>query len=191
MSEQTLRRVKLVALLAVMALAATFWSVFHDQVDPGALRHELRAAGWGGAATFVLAFGVLQGLFWVSAHLFMVLAGLVWDAGVAVALSWTGTLLSGTLAFFFARFVARRWVSERISGSRFERYQRPLVERGFRTVTILRVFCFTTPPLQLMLGASAVSYRDFLLGTMVGNIPAVLLTTLTGTGIAALLGFTG
>ena len=111
-------------------------------------------------------------------------------SGSSSSTSWA-LALALALAFFFARFVARRWVSERISGSRFERYQRPLVERGFRTVTILRVFCFTTPPVQLMLGASAVSYRDFLLGTMVGNIPAVLLTTLTGTGIAALLGFTG
>ena len=172
-------------LVVVVPLSVLVFFLHSMDLTPEKLRVFLLDSGPLGPVVFLVAFWVLQSLS-VSAHLFIVAAALVWPVEVALVLSWIGTLGSGTASFLFARYVARDWVRERLP-DRIRAYDERLETSGLRTVIVLRLLFFTSPPLQLGLGVSSVGFWSFLAGTAIGNIPVILVMTLASDLVAELL----
>ena len=169
--------------LGLLTLTAVLAGLHSLEITPQKIQAMLRTSGAWGPIAFVLTFAILQSLA-VSAHIFIVSASLVWPAEFAVLLSWLGTLGSGLISFFFARYVARDWVQQRIP-PKIQSYDSRLEKSGFITVLLLRFILFTSPVLQLGLGISSVKFRDFLLGTAIGNLPTVLVVTFASGAIVA------
>ena len=174
---------KLVPLLTVVGLIVALTT--HFDFDAAALEAWVRAQGPLGPVLFVLTFATLQALF-ISSHVFIIAANAIWPAPWAILYSWLGTLGSGLLSFVFARFVARSWVQSRLP-EKIKRYDEKLAESGFMTVLILRIFLFTSPPLQLGLGVSGVRFLPFLTATALGNLPSILLSTFAASTLLAWL----
>ena len=124
---------------------------------------------------FVGLYAVLQALF-VSSHIFIIAANAVWPPELAIIYSWIGAMGSGLISFVFARFIARDWVQARLP-DKIKKYDSKLESSGFLTVLVLRIFLFTSPPLQLGLGVSRVKFLPFLAGTALGNLPSIVLAS--------------
>ena len=84
-------------------------------------------------------------------------------------------IAAGTsLTFFVARFFLRDTVSKmEIRGVRG--LNEKITRRGFLTVFLLRLVFFLMPPVNWVLGVTGVKYRDYLLGTILGVSPGVIL----------------
>lgn len=174
--------IKLVLLvLFVGAAIALFASGLHRDIDPEQVRVWLTHSGPLGPLVFLLAFSLLQPL-GVASHLFILSAAAVWSPPLAFGLSWLGAIGGGCTAFFFARYVGRGWVQDRMP-ERLKGYDERLESRGFRTVLGLRLLLFTFGPLQLMLGVSRVRFREFVAGTALGIVPMVAFETFVGGSI--------
>ncbi|MCG8588465.1 MAG: VTT domain-containing protein [Proteobacteria bacterium] len=148
--------------------------------DPEQVRSLIETAGWWGPLGYVLAFGALAP-FGAPGILFIVPASLVWPTGLALLFSWLGALLAGVVGFSFARWVARDWVAPRLP-RRLRAYDARLARHGLRTVVWIRMLFFLFPPAHWVLGVSRVGFGTFVLGTAVGFVPGVVLTTLVGRG---------
>ncbi len=172
-------RFKLALLFAILLLVAGFYaSGFYARVDVHEVRRWVEGAGaWGGLA-FVAAHALLQPL-GVRSIFFLLSAPLIWSPAHAVLLNWSGAIVASTLAFAFARFVARDWAQKR-APERIRKLDERLATNGFRTVTLLRLVFYTTPALQLALGVSRVRPGPFVLGTALGVLPFTLLMTFFG-----------
>lgn len=172
---------KLLLLGLVLSVAGGLYaSGFEFDLDAFVARVE--AAGIWGPLIFLAATATIPPA-GVSMHPFLLTAGMVWDPVPAVLIAWLGTMASAITGFCFARYVARDWVQAR-APARFRRYDTALAERGFRTVLIARIVLFTTPWMQLMMGASRVRFRDYLAASAIGNLPVTVLVVVLGEQIA-------
>jgi len=172
-------------LLQILPLVIVFVTVAiissQLSIDAATIENWLSDKGIWGPIIFVLIYAVLQALF-VSSHVFIVAANAIWIPGHAIFYSWLGAMGSGLISFIFARYVARDWIQKKLP-DKIKQYDSKLEESGFLTVLILRIFFFTSPPLQLGLGVSRVKFLPFIAGTALGNLPAILLSTFAASNI--------
>ena len=168
-------------LLFLVAVVAVLFGGLYGDLDAAQVRAWLQASGIWGPLLFLLAFAILQPI-GLSAHAFIIAAGLVWPPALALPLSWAAATLAGCTAFAFARFVGREWVQDRLP-ERLQGYDEALATKGFRTVLVLRLTFFTFGPMQLMLGVSKVRLGPYVLGTALGLFPLLAAETLIGASL--------
>jgi uncharacterized membrane protein YdjX (TVP38/TMEM64 family) len=84
-----------------------------------------------------------------------------------------GCLASGSVAFAIGRWLGLRRV-ERLGGARVTRITRTLKRNGTLAVFLLRKVPMPYTLANVVIGASTVSYRDFVLGTLLGMAGLVI-----------------
>jgi uncharacterized membrane protein YdjX (TVP38/TMEM64 family) len=100
-----------------------------------------------------------------------------WLGFVCAAL---GTLLAATVTFVMGRTIGRRPL-RRWLGRRAQLLERRLERRGIVAVALIRkipVVPFTL--VNMLIGASGVPYRDFIVGTAIGMLPGIAALALVG-----------
>lgn len=145
-----------------------------------AARPGLLAAGLGGATCVAMVLGLpLKALLTLAAG---ALLGPVVGSAVIMVGAPTGT----TALFYLARTALRGPVQRRL-GPRVRRVQERIAERPIRTVAGLRLStALPYGPVTLGAALSPIRYRDFLLGSLLGDLPVVVLTAAAGERLAAL-----
>lgn len=154
----------------------------------GNVERLLTETGIVGPLIFVAAMWLTQPL-GIPGLVFMAPAGIVWSTPLAIALAWIGNMGASYIAFSFARWFARDWVSERIP-LRMRDFDDRIESGGIWPVVLLRVVFGQLPPADWLLGVTKVSTRNFVIGTGIGIIPGVVLFVVAGGGILEALGDT-
>jgi phosphatidylserine/phosphatidylglycerophosphate/cardiolipin synthase-like enzyme/uncharacterized membrane protein YdjX (TVP38/TMEM64 family) len=128
------------------------------------------------APLWVLLMYVVAGLIFVPVVLLIAATGIVFGPWLGVLYAMAGSLLSAALTFWIgSKTGARYWY--RLFPGRARRFQVRLQERGVLAVAMVRampIAPFTA--INLIAGAAQISWRDFLLGTLVGMLPGIILT---------------
>ncbi len=93
-----------------------------------------------------------------------------------------GNTIGAVVAFYFGRFVARKFVEDKLRGHRkFQALDHAVGRQGFRVVFLTRVAPFLSyNVLNYMYGLTQVSARDYILGTWLGMIPASIVLAFLG-----------
>jgi len=122
-------------------------------------------------------------LLMLPASVLIMLAGFLFGLWRGFAGVWIATLLASTLAFWFARTVARQWIQRKIQRKPlFNAIDRAIQRKGLPVVILTRlVMILPYPGLNYMLGLTGVRFRDYLAGTMIGMIPPLFLFVFLGT----------
>jgi len=91
-----------------------------------------------------------------------------------------GCLTSATLTYAMGRIAGRDLV-RKIAGSRMDRFRRKGTRHGLITVFMIRIVPiapFTV--VNLIMGASEIRFYDFIVGSLLGMMPGLLVLTLFG-----------
>jgi uncharacterized membrane protein YdjX (TVP38/TMEM64 family) len=169
---------RLFLLLVLIGVGVGIYATgIHEQVTVEAVRELVDDAGLLGPVVFVLLFS-LEGL-GVPGMIFMLTAIIVWPPWLAFLMNWLGAIAAGTVGFGYARYMGRDWVAAHLP-ERIRRFETAINQRSIRTVIVIRLLFFLAPPAHWALGLSPVSFRDFMIGSAVGFIPAMLLVSLIG-----------
>jgi uncharacterized membrane protein YdjX (TVP38/TMEM64 family) len=168
----------LAALLALALGVAWENGTLRDFADGDRLRALLATMGPWAYLLFVVTFAVIHP-FGVPALLWVLTAAVLWPFWIAFSLSLAGAALGGSVAFLFARYLAREWVAARLP-LRLRRYDERLEAHGLTAVIVIRLVLRVNPATPLMLGLSRVRYDKFLLGTVVGLVPSIAFGTYFG-----------
>lgn len=171
-------RVALVALVALVLGALWYLGVFASVREPRLLAQALVAQGAFGYVAFVLAYALLHP-FGVPGTIFVIAAPLIWPWPIAFTLSMVGTMAASVVAFGFARFVARDWVSTRIP-ARLRRYDEALAHQALVTVIVLRMVLWMPQPLHWFFGVSKVRFSTHFWGSLIGYAPPLLAVSYLG-----------
>jgi len=157
--------------LAVLIAGGLVWLLLGGEVD--AVQRAVAATGAWGPVVYVVLH-VLLTLVPVSKNLLSGVAGALFGLAGGIAISWAASMLSAVVGFAIARRLGRETVAE-MTGPRLARVEDVMRHQGVAAVVVARL----TPVLPFTIvnygaGVSAVSLRDFLVGTAVGIVPGTV-----------------
>ena len=125
---------------------------------------------WYGLPLVMLAF---IGLAMVPVLLLIAATGVAFGPILGPIYAMAGCLASGTVAFAIGRWLGQRRV-EQLGGERVRHVTRILKRNGTLAVFFLRKVPMPYTVANVIVGASTVSYRDFVFGTLLGMAGLVI-----------------
>jgi uncharacterized membrane protein YdjX (TVP38/TMEM64 family) len=139
----------------------------------------LRSFGWAAPLVFIFAVAGLVAV-GVPRLLLCPIGGMAFGFWKGLLFAQFGTMLGFYVTFLFVRWsgrdiILRKW-------PRLSRYTGVSRRKGIVTVLLIRQLPITGFYVNLLLGLMPLSHGDFLLGTMVGILPAAVPATLFGSG---------
>ncbi len=176
-SKRVLKRLVPVLLLAVFVLLFIF-GVFDFLHDRERIESFFNDSGLFGPVLYVLAFVAAQPLSLPGAAL-IIPATFVWDWWQVFAYSMLGGIIASSLGFSISRWLAQDWVRRRLP-QRFIGWEKRFVDHALLSTIALRLVTGYAPAADWFLGISKVRWREFIIGTILGLIPATFLFSYYG-----------
>ena len=165
-------RLRLLGLALSVAIASALaWVVIGGDLDT--VQSTVESTGAWGPVVYV-ALHVLLTLVPVSKNLLAGVAGALFGLVGGIALSWVASMISAVVTFAIARRLGRTAVAS-MTGPRIDRVEEIMRQQGLLAVIIARV----TPVIPFTIvnygaGITAVTSRDFVLGTAIGILPGTV-----------------
>ena len=175
---------KLVAFLLLVAAAAYLLfftptgALFRTAEGRSALVRDLdtlvQSAGPLGPVVFVLIYTI--GILFLPATPFTIAGAVIFGKFHGMLYNLSADILGASISFYLGRYflhgIARGFLETRMPW-----LDRKAAEEGFSVIFYLRIFWFPFIVLNYAAGATRIRFRDFLLGSTLGLLPAVLLST--------------
>ena len=130
---------------------------------------------------------LLSSLLFVPVNIVIAGTGAAFGPLLGPAYALAGSLLAAAVTFAIGRALGRDWV-RRLATRRVMAFNRRLNRHGLLAMTVLRLFPvapFTV--VNLIAGASDIRARDYMLGSLIGMSPGIILMTLFGDRLGAWL----
>jgi phosphatidylserine/phosphatidylglycerophosphate/cardiolipin synthase-like enzyme/uncharacterized membrane protein YdjX (TVP38/TMEM64 family) len=170
----------LVAVAVILGATALAWRytslgeyiTVRNLLEVGA---QVRASPW--APLAIIGAYVALGFAVVPLTLMIAITAALYSPWVAIPLSLAGALASGAATFATGRALTRGAVHG-IAGKRLAALSRRLRKRGLLAVLLVRLLPIAPYTIvNIVAGGSRIRWRDFLLGTVLGLIPGLVLTS--------------
>jgi uncharacterized membrane protein YdjX (TVP38/TMEM64 family) len=175
---------KLVAFLLLVAAAAYFLfftpagAMFHTHEGRKAMVGKLdvlvQSAGPLGPVLFIFIYAL--GVLFLPATPFTIAGAVIFGKFHGMLYNLSADILGASISFYLGRYflhgIARGFLETRMPW-----LDRKAAEEGFSVIFYLRIFWFPFIVLNYAAGATRIRFRDYLLGTVLGILPAVLLFT--------------
>lgn len=147
-----------------------------------------------GVRSFIVSFGVFSVLVYIIIHIFRpfvflpvtpfsIAGGFLF--GTVYGLSYTiiGLTISAIITFTISRYLFRDYVKQKIKG-RFLAWDNSLEKKGIFYIIILRMIpVLPFDAVGYLSGASSIKFRDYIIGTMIGDLPGTFALTLLGSSL--------
>jgi len=171
-----IRFVILVVVMVTLALLAKYTSL-GEFFSFSNLQETMIGAGFPGVVIFLVAFGAGT-LMNIPGFLFIIAAIFVYGFSIGVPIAYLGGFLSVLAHFFVVRLIGGSPLNE-IKQPFVRKVMDKLKESPIKTVVILRILLFISPPINYALALSNVKVSDFVIGTLIGMVfPMSLLSAL-------------
>ena len=165
-------------LLLVVFVLLLIFGVFDFLHDRERIENFFNDSGLFGPVLYVLAFVAAQPLSLPGAAL-IIPATFVWDWWEVFAYSMLGGIIASSLGFIISRWLAQDWVRRRLP-QRFIGWEKRFVDHALLSTIALRLVTGYAPAADWFLGISKVRWREFVIGTILGLIPATFLFSYYG-----------
>jgi len=168
------------AVVLCLAIGAVWHWVARSDLEPKDLVSQLAPLrdAWYALPVVVFAF-VALGLVLVPVMLLVAATGVVFGPFLGPVYALAGCLASASTGFAIGRWMGRRRV-EQLGGDRIKRLTSALKRNGTLAVFLVRKVPAPFTLVNIVVGASTVSYRDFVIGTVLGM--GALVIALAGFG---------
>jgi len=141
----------------------------------------IRGAGTAGMAIFLVAY-VVACVLLLPGLVLTLGAGFAYGVAVGVPLVWVSANLGAAVAFLLGRTLARERVAARVAGNpRFAAIDRAVEREGFKIVLLTRLSpAFPFNLLNYAYGLTRVTFRDYVVGSLIGMIPGTAMYVYLG-----------
>lgn len=165
------------ALLIVGVAAAWHWTPLGEYVNLKSLTNATRRIdALPLAPLWILLCYVAAAVIAVPITLLIATTGLVFGAGWGSAYAFAGTIIAASVSYLLGQWLGRDAV-RKLAGARVNRLSERVARRGIVAVVVLRLLPVAPFAIvNLVAGASHLRMRDFLIGTLLGMGPGILLT---------------
>ena len=176
MSDRKSTWIRVVGVLLFFALlaAAWQWTPLKALLDLQRVADwvEPHRTAWYAPPAVVAAF-VLLGILMVPVLLLITATGIAFGPWLGSLYALVGALTSASVGFAFGRLAGQRRI-ERVGGRKLGDISRKIERNGTLAVYVIRKIPMPFLFSNLVIGASRVRFRDFLLGSILGLGPIVI-----------------
>ncbi|HJV86496.1 MAG TPA: VTT domain-containing protein [Noviherbaspirillum sp.] len=162
--------------LALLAIAWR-WTPLRDWINLGALVAFARGLDeLPFTPIAVIASYVVAGVLVVPVTLLIAVTGIVFGPLYGSLYAIAGTLLSAAVTYGLGHWLGRD-VVQRLLGERVNRLSKRIAKRGILAMIVVRILPVAPySVVNVVAGASHIRLRDFLIGTLLGMMPGIMLT---------------
>lgn len=154
----------------------------YKSLTPQEIRDAMAAFGALAVLAF-LAISLIRPLMFLPVSPFTLASGFAFGMWPGLLWSFTGTVLSAVFIFFLSRYLLHDFVTNRLKG-RYPSFDRMLEGRDWSFIVFLRMI--PVLPFDLVSGFAGVShvkFRDFLIGTVIGEAPGTIVLVMLGSSL--------
>lgn len=168
-----------ILVIAVLVFVFKFKRLFHD-MSYRHLKRFLLSYGKFSALAFIIIYSLKAVLLVIPASLLSIVAGNIYGPLNAFIFSIIGCFFSGTLAFCLAKALGKPFVDKLLKG-KVLKLDSAIEKHGFIIMLLMRLsFVFPYDVLSYAAGLTKIKYRDYILGTILGIIPEMILYSYIG-----------
>lgn len=167
-------------LILVLGSAWLLWTHTEWFENPSLVKVEV--LGWGiwGPVVYMLLYAVGPS-FLVPGAVMTIAGGLAFGALWGAVYSLVGADAGALIAFSAGRFLGRSFVQRLVGGGRFEKILAHIGRHGFQIIFYLRLVpLIPYNALNLLAGASPITFRDYFWASVIGMIPGTILFAFLG-----------
>jgi len=173
-------------MIASIAIAAiVFFLVQHQQhciqcfslkvFTPEVIRHYIKGFGPWAIVVYILLYTINTVSLLPPIAIMSLSAGFLFGPVKGFIALTLGSFFGTSATFFISRYFGGNFVNKMVKGRAAE-FQATLGRNGFAVILPMRLIGF--PPWELvnyLSGLSAIKYRDYILATMIGIMPAIVI----------------
>src|SRR6267378_5682294 len=177
----TLMNVMKIAIIVIIVGGSVWLLMAHSEWfdDPKLVKVEVLRWGLWGPVIFMVLYAVGPS-FLVPGAVMTIAGGLAFGTAWGSLYSLIGGDAGALIAFAAGRFLGKSFV-EQIVGERFQSMLQKIAKHGFQIIFYLRMVpVIPYNALNLLAGASPISFRDYFWATTVGMIPGTVLFAFLG-----------
>ena len=166
-------------LILVLGSAYLLWDHSEWFENPRLVKVEVLAWGIWGPVVYMLLYAVGPS-FLVPGAVMTIAGGLAFGALRGSVYSLLGAEAGALVAFAAGRFLGRSFV-QRVVGGRFEKLLAQIGRHGFQIIFYLRLVpLIPYNALNLLAGASPITFRDYFWASAIGMVPGTILFAFLG-----------
>ena len=166
-------------LILVVGSAWLLWAHTEWFENPGLVKVEVLSWGIWGPVVYMLLYAVGPS-FLVPGAVMTIAGGLAFGTLWGSIYSLLGADAGALIAFAAGRFLGRSFVQS-IVGARFEKLLAQIGRHGFQIIFYLRLVpLIPYNALNLLAGASPITFRDYFWASMIGMVPGTILFAFLG-----------
>jgi uncharacterized membrane protein YdjX (TVP38/TMEM64 family) len=180
-SASTMMNVIKIAIIVILVGGSIWLLLAHSEWfrNPALVKVEVLQWGPWGPVIFILLYAVGPS-FLVPGAVMTIAGGLAFGTFWGSIYSLIGGDLGALIAFAAGRFLGRSFV-EQIVGERFQSMMQKIAKHGFQIIFYLRMVpVIPYNALNLLAGASPITFGDYFWATMIGMIPGTILFAFLG-----------
>jgi uncharacterized membrane protein YdjX (TVP38/TMEM64 family) len=178
------RNIMIVVLLLGLVGGVVFFPSLHSATDM--LAYVKHAGIWGPAVLGIIY--VICCVFLIPGSIPTLASGFLFGVPIGSVAAVVGSTIGACAAFQLGRTIARTWVARVVARSRrFASVDYTLGRQGFKVVLLTRLSPISPfIVINYLLGATGVSFRDYLFGSLLGMIPGTVLFVYIGASLRSL-----
>lgn len=160
--------------LLVAVVAGVQLSGAANYLQQDTLQSLIASYGVLAPAIYILVYSLAPVLFLPGLPITIV-GGIVFGPFWGVVYTITGATIGASLAFLMARYVARDWVSSKLTGPKWEKLDREVAEHGWKVVAFTRLIpAFPFNLLNYAFGLTNVSFIQYAVTSFICMLPACI-----------------
>jgi uncharacterized membrane protein YdjX (TVP38/TMEM64 family) len=170
-----------IAMLAALAVGSLWLILLHPEwfQNPAQVRSQIMAWGLWAPIVFIALYAVGPS-FLLPGAVMTIAGGLAFGVIWGTVYSFAGANLGAIVAFGAGRFLGKGFV-QRIVGDRFQSTVERIARHGFRIIFYLRIVpVIPYNALNLLAGASPITFRDFFWASIIGMVPGTFVFAYLG-----------
>jgi uncharacterized membrane protein YdjX (TVP38/TMEM64 family) len=169
--------------ILIVALSLLLYGIFADEISIEALRGNIRGFGIWAPLVFIILYAL--GTIFIPSTPFMLVAGILFGLKYGLIYTLISGFISSVLLFSFSRKLGKPWVESIVRKKDLgfiEKYNKRLGSGGVIDLIVLRMMpIMPFNILNIIMGISKISLRNYIIGTMIGLFPSVGITVYAGT----------
>jgi len=160
----------------------TLLNNYHRYFTPHGI-HQLVLSYGDYASIIYIGMQALRPFTFLPATPFTIAGGYIFGHYYGLFLSTIGTTIAATISFFMSRYLFRDYIKNKLGG-KYAGVGDRLGEKGIFVVMAMRLIPVVPfDAVSYVAGISSIGYRDYIIGTVLGELPGAFIFTMLGSSL--------